>query len=65
MTLTRRQTATTLAALRYWQRQLIKDQLAILASDEWQQIATDGGKVQPLEAKQIDVLCERINKNGN
>jgi hypothetical protein len=51
----RRQTATILAALRLWQRQLSP---GVRALDD---IATDGGTLAPLDDDEIDRLCEAIN----
>lgn len=53
---TPRQTATILAALRLWQ----------ITPDAWKradhmEIATDGGTLEPLDAEEIDQLCEAIN----
>jgi hypothetical protein len=50
-----RQTATILAALRYWQRRGSSE-----AIDE-QEIATDAGTVDKLNVEEIDTLCEDIN----
>ena len=50
----KRELATVLAALRYWQRKL-----PIGAKPE-ADIATDGG-IEPLSAEEIDALCEKIN----
>lgn len=61
MKLNARELATVLAASRYWQRKLTKDQIEILASDEWQIIATDGDTVDPLNPAEIDDLCKRLN----
>lgn len=54
----RREIATILAALRFWQA----------APDGWKaarfmDIATDGGEIKPLTAAEIDRLCEAINSN--
>lgn len=52
--LTPRELATVLAALRYWQQDLV-------AADE----VVDGGEHfvehEPLSVEQIDQLCERLN----
>jgi len=51
--LTPRELATVLAALRHWQH--VGMHAAML------DIATDGGKHEPLTETEIDALCERIN----
>lgn len=54
MTLNKRETATVLAALRYFQRQprnVVRGSLIQLHFDD----------VKPLSDEQIDSLCERIN----
>jgi hypothetical protein len=51
-----RETATILAALRYFQRTGLIGHW--LPEDE---IANDGGTVIPLTRAEIDTLCERIN----
>jgi hypothetical protein len=50
-----RKTATTLAALRFWQR------VGLTSAGREQNVATDGGRFLPLSAQEIDALCERIN----
>lgn len=51
-----RELATILAALR--QRQSYSE----AGGRDWcQSIATDGGQFNPLDAEEIDELCERIN----
>lgn len=50
-----REHATVLAALRSWQSQ----HSAVYA--EYDDIATNGGKVEPLTVDEIDRLCERLN----
>lgn len=52
--LNRRELATVIAALRFWQREAADDQ------PEWD-IATDGGEVEPLDGDGIDKLCEDLN----
>lgn len=55
MNLTDRQLATVLAALRYWQRtSMVRD----TAEDD---IATNGGELEPLIDSEIDDLCEALN----
>ena len=54
MNLTPEELATVLAALRYWQRHRP-------SNPELHDIATDGGTLTPLDAEDIDALCERIN----
>jgi len=55
VTLSVAELGTVLAALRYWQRE------GLLSDGVERDIATDGGTVVPLDANQIDALCERIN----
>jgi hypothetical protein len=59
--LTRREHATVLAALRYWQREAIGPPAA--ATPEWElRIATNMGEFRrPLDRLEIDKLCERLN----
>ena len=47
--------ATVLAALRYWQRE------GLMSAGCEQDIASDGGRMEPLTEGQIDELCERLN----
>lgn len=47
--------ATVLAALRYWQRE------GLMSAGCEQDIASDGGRIEPLTEGQIDELCERLN----
>jgi len=54
MNLTNRETATVLAALRYWQRDFGAAGGATAFPDHFYDC-------KPLKAKQIDALCERIN----
>ncbi len=51
-----RETATILAALRLWQRKA-----GHLGVTDEIHIATDHGTFEPLDAKEIDNLCEKIN----
>lgn len=53
MKLTTRETATVLAALRYWQQDL--------AENNEPPISDHFAEVKPLSVLQIDKLCERIN----
>lgn len=50
-----RETATILAALRYWQRE------GLMSAGDEQDVASDGGRFESLSAEEIDALCERIN----
>ena len=52
----KRQTATILAALRYWQSNGI-----VASRHDHYTIATDDGTLQPLTRPEIDALCEQIN----
>ncbi len=59
-----RETATILAALRYWQRhqaRACREAQTPLYEDD---IATEGGTLEPLDESEIDDLCERINTDG-
>ena len=54
MNLTKRETATVLAALRNWQKDIsLYDALDLMPSHF--------GEDTPLDLKEIDTLCERIN----
>lgn len=53
--LSERELATVLAALRYWQRE------GWVTNGREHDIATDGGKFDPLSADDISKLCERLN----
>ena len=53
--LDKRELATVLAALRYWQQQVVP--IARIGDD----IATDVRHVIPLSDAEIDRLCERLN----
>ncbi len=55
-----RELHTVLAALRQWQWIGAEYQYRIALED----IATNGGKVEPLTLDEIDALCERINCGG-
>jgi len=52
----KRQTATILAALRYWQSNGI-----VASRHDHYTIATDDGTLQPLSRPEIDTMCEQIN----
>jgi hypothetical protein len=57
--LNEREHATVLAALRLWQARRPDD-----ADERWDalhDIAENGGEIEPLDADEIDALCERIN----
>lgn len=49
---------TVLAALRSWQRDLERHGAAWAENDD---IASDCGELVPLDASEIDVLCEELN----
>lgn len=51
-----RELGTVLAALRYWQRMGLAS--SFCPEDD---IATGAGNLDPLDADEIDELCERIN----
>jgi len=55
----RRELATILAALRYWQRE------GWASSGAEIDISTDGGTLEPLSRAEIDALCERLNLGGD
>jgi hypothetical protein len=50
-----RELATVLAALRHWQRVLPE------SAEAYEDIATDGGRLEPLSVAEIDKLCMRLN----
>lgn len=52
-----RETATILAALRYWQKATLWDRSVGAAAV----IASDDGRFAPLNSAEIDVLCEKVN----
>lgn len=54
-----RELSTILAALRYWTREGLRAGDCAEAD-----IADDGGNITPLDAPEIDDLCERINTTG-
>jgi hypothetical protein len=53
--LTAQELATILAALRHWQRALPQ------SVEAYEDIATDGGRFEPLSVDEIDELCMRLN----
>jgi hypothetical protein len=56
-----RELATVLASLRYWQTDR-SDRVDI--PERYDDIATDGNTLVPLDNEEIDVLCERLNCGG-
>lgn len=57
MRLTDRETSTVLAALRYWQlRQTGKAPVS-----DFDDLASNGGALVPLDPQEVDQLCEKIN----
>jgi hypothetical protein len=52
-----REVSTMLAALRYWQLRLTGETV----DDDFDDIATNGGTLEPLEAHEVDDLCDTIN----
>lgn len=56
----RRETATIIAALRFYQRNCLGGPSTFTSYAE-SDIATDGGEIEPMTADEIDMLCERIN----
>ena len=62
-----RELATVLAALRFWQRHgphqpdSLFDRLEIDEQAALNRIRTDCGRFEPLDAEEIDTLCERLN----
>ena len=65
--LSKRELATVLAALRFWQRHgppqinSFFDRLEIGEQELFQEIGTDSRSFAPLTSPEIDVLCERLN----
>lgn len=55
-----RELATVLAALRYYQSENLQDDGKI-ADQVAGDIASDGGRLQPLTREEVDALCERLN----
>jgi len=53
--LTARELATILAALRHWQTTLPE------SAEAFEDIATDGGRLEPLTVAEVDGLCKRLN----
>jgi len=58
-----RQLATILAALRYHQAENLQ-RTSEIPDHAIREIATDGGRLEPLSSQEIDRLCERINLAG-
>jgi hypothetical protein len=54
-----RETATILAALRYWQARTLP--ASPERAEAIEEIATDGRSPDPLDEEEIDTLCEAIN----
>ena len=54
-----RETATILAALRYWQARTLPAKPE--RAEAIEEIATDGRTLDPLDEEEIDTLCEAIN----
>ena len=54
-----RETATILAALRYWQERTLPANPE--RAEAIEEIATDGRTLDPLDEEEIDTLCEAIN----
>ena len=59
VSMTERELATVLAALRHWQRQECYADGGIPEHT----IASDEGEHEPLDAQEIDELCERLNRS--
>lgn len=57
LSITPRELATILAALRYWQA---SDRNAVAEAPEYD-IASDSGEFEPLGNDEIDTLCEQLN----
>lgn len=57
----RRERATILAALRYWQR---KTSMSNSDSTQEQIIATDGGTLEQLDYDEVEALCDKLNRGG-
>lgn len=55
-----REIATILAALRYWQQNILDRGLY----PENVSSHFDGGRIDPLESEEVDELCERLNFGG-
>ncbi len=53
--LTERELATVLAALRHWQK------VSPESAEAFVDIATDGGRLEPLSVAEVDGLCMRLN----
>lgn len=50
-----REHATVMAALRYWQREGLNS-----GGHEIEQIATNAGALEPMDAAEVNRLCERV-----
>jgi hypothetical protein len=57
LSVTPREFATILAALRYWQA---NDRNKAIKAPEYD-IASDSGEFEPLDNDDIDTLCEQLN----
>jgi len=57
LSVTPRELATILAALRYWQ---VSDRNTATEAPEYD-IASDAGQFEPLDNDEIDSLCEQLN----
>ena len=53
--ITKRELATVLAALRYWQQDLAENDDGPISSEHFDALTT------PLSVEEIDILCERLN----
>jgi hypothetical protein len=53
--ITARELATVLIALRHWQKVSPEN------AEVFEDIATDGGRFEPLSVDEIDELCTRLN----
>jgi DNA-directed RNA polymerase subunit RPC12/RpoP len=61
MKLNARELGTALAALRYWQQEIVKQGGLTNAANEYDPIASDNGLQEPLTAEEIDELCQSLN----
>ena len=60
VTVTRRQHATILAALRFWAAHTLTDDKSALLMD-FRAISTDCGELQPLDDGEVADLCDTLN----